>query len=154
MQFNLKNYQKTKTENILKKNNFLLFTLGANQNSRNWMVTEQNISKLALAYTKTYNNTAIKVLEYSIFKNLRNSINSTFFFMNPTKNKETLMRDNLISTLNSIQILTLTLKLNKKMYAAYQFKAANSFHYKKSASIIYQFLASTLKISSALKREK
>lgn len=154
MQFNLKNYQKTKTENILKKNNFLLFTLGANQNSRNWMLAEQNISKLALAYTKTYNNAATKVLESSVFKNLKNSINSTFFFMNPKKNKKTLIRNNLLNTLNSIQILTLTLKLNKKIYAAYQFKAVNSFHYKKSASIIYQFLAATLKVTSVLKKKK
>jgi len=153
MQFNLKNYQKTKTKDVLKKNHFLLFTLGANQNSRNWMITEQNLSKLALVYTKTYNNTATKVLENSVLKNLKNSINSTFFFMNPTKNKGTLMRDNLFNTLNSIQILTLTLKLNRKVYAAYQFKAANSFHYKKSASVIYQFLGTILKIPSVFKEK-
>ena len=151
MQFHLKNYQKVKTENILKKNNFLLFTLGANQNSRNWVTTEQNLYKLALTYTKTYNNTATKVLENSVFKNLKNSINSTFFFMSPKKNKETLMKNNFLSTLNSIQILPLTLKLNKKVYAPYQFKDVNSFHYKKSASVMYQFLAATLKVSSVLK---
>jgi hypothetical protein len=151
MQFNLKNYQKIKIVNTLKKNNFLLFTLGANQNSQNWIVTEQNLHKLTLAYTKTYNNTATKILENSIFKNLKNSINSTFFFLKPTENKKTLIRSNIVGTLSSIQFLTLTLKLNKKVYAAYQFKTVNSFHYKKSVSITYQFLATTLKLPLGLK---
>jgi hypothetical protein len=151
MQFNLKNYQKIKIVSTLKKNNFLLFTLGANQNSQNWIVTEQNLHKLTLAYTKTYNNTATKILQNSIFKNLKNSINSTFFFLKPTKNKKTLIRSNIVNTLNTIQFLTLTLKLNKKVYAAYQFKTVNSFHYKKNVSIMYQFLATTLKLPLASK---
>jgi hypothetical protein len=151
MQFNLKNYQNDKVKNILKKNNLVLFTLGANQNSQNWMILEQNLYKLSLSYTKTYNNIAKKILENSIFKNLKNSINSTFFFLKPKRNQRMVIKNSTISSLNSIQFTMITLKLNRKIYSAFQLQKIHSFHYKKNIAVLYQFLTTTLNSAIRLK---
>jgi hypothetical protein len=149
MQLNLKNYQKNKIKYILKKNNFLFFALGANQNSQNWITLEQNLHKLTLTYTKTYNNVATKILQDSMIRNLKNVINSTFFFLKQKeKNERAVLKNSIINTLNSNQFTVLTFKLNKKIYTIPQFETINSYHYKKNISIIYQFLLTTLKSST------
>merc|ERR1712087_922445 len=86
MQFNLKNYQNLVIKNTLKKKNLLFFTLNTNKDSQNWLTSEQNLHKLGLTYTKTYNNIATKILENSIFRNIKNLINSTFFMLKQKKN--------------------------------------------------------------------
>ena len=80
MQLNLKTNQKNRTKELLKKKNFLFFTLGANQNAQNWITLEQNLTKLSLSYTKTYKNVTTKILQDSVLKRLKSIINSTFFF--------------------------------------------------------------------------
>jgi hypothetical protein len=154
MQFNLKNYQNNKTKNILKKSNFLFFTIGANQSSQNWITLEQSLYKSKLIYHKTYNTITIKVLKNSIFKNLKATIKSTFFFLKPIQSRRTLIKANILNALNFIQFTTLILKLNKKSYAVQQLNTINSFHYKKNISIMYQFLITTLKSSKILKKKR
>ena len=153
MQFNLKNYQNNKTKAILKKSNFLFFTIGANQNSQDWIPLEQSLCKLKLLYKKTYNNITIKFLKNSIFKNFKATVKSTFFFLKPSQNGKVIIKAKTISTLNLIKFTTLILKLNKKPYTVKQLSTINSFHYKKNMSIIYQFLITTLKSSKMLKKK-
>ena len=153
MQFNLKSYQISKTKQYLQKNNFLLFSIGANQNSQNWITIEQNLHKLKLNYYKTYNNTTIKTLKNSIYKNSLNTVNSTFFFLKPQQNSKLLTRNNLINTLNSILFTVLAIKLDKKVYAVAQSKNIRSFNYKKNVSIMYQFLVTNLKSSHPLTKK-
>ena len=152
MQFNLKNYQNDKTKNILKKNNFLFFTIGANQNSQNWIALEQSLYKLTLLYNKTYNKITIKILKNSIFKNFKTIVKSTFFFLQPVQNRKTIIKTDIINALNLIQLTTLVVVLNKKSYSVKQFSNINSFHYKKNISIMYQFLITTLKSSRIIKK--
>jgi hypothetical protein len=151
MQFNLKNYQSNKIKSVLKKNNLILFALGANQNSRNWMVLEQNLHKLSLSYTKIYNNAAKKLLENSIFKNLKSSINSTFFFLKPKKNTQIPVKNSTIANLNNIKFTVISLKLNKKFYTASQLQNIPSLHHKKNTALLYQFLLTNLNSSINLK---
>ena len=80
MRLNLKTNQKNNTKYLLKKNNFLFFAIGSNQNSQNWIILEQSLHKLAFAYNKTYKNITTKILQESVIKKLKNIINSTFFF--------------------------------------------------------------------------
>ena len=147
MQFNLKSHQICKTKKYIQKNNFLLFSIGANQNSQNWIAMEQNVHKLKLNYYKTYNNTTVKTLKNSIYRNALNTVNSTFFFLKPKQNirSKILTRNNLISTLNSVLFTVLAIKLNKKIYVISQLKTIRSFSYKKTVSITYQFLLANLK---------
>ncbi len=152
MQFNLKNYQLLKTKQYLKKNDFLLFSIGANQKAQNWITTEQGLYKLKLNYHKIYNNITIKIIKNSIYKNLLNLINSTFFFIIPRNNK-LLGKKILLQGLNSIQLNVLAIKLNKKIYALSQSRGINSFNYKTSISVIYQFLITNLKSYSTIAKK-
>jgi len=153
MQFNLKSYQISKTKKYLRNNNLLLFSIGANQKSQNWITIEQGLHKLKLDYYKTYNNTTMKIIKNSIYLNLINTINSTFFFLKPHKNNKILTKSNLINVLNSILFTVLAIKLNKKVYAISQSKGINSFDYKKNAATMYQFLLTNLKFSHTLAKE-
>lgn len=150
MHLNFRNYQKIKTKTILKKTNFLLFTIGANQNSYNWVALEQNLHKLGLTYTKTYNNVTTKIFQNSVAKKLKNTINSTFFFL-MHKNATQIIKSNILNEINTSKFSIIALKLNKKLYAISQLKTMKSFHYKKNISIMYQFLSTTLKSSARLK---
>ena len=148
MQLNLKNYQISKAKDYLKKNSFLFFSIGANQNSQNWLEIEQKLSKLELNYYKTYNNTTKKIIKNSIYKNLSHLVNSTFFLLKPKLSK---IKSNII---NSILFATLAIKLNKKIYLISQSKNINSFNYKKNMSVMYQFLLTNLKFSNTVIRKK
>ena len=146
MKLNFRTYQKTQTKSIIKKNNFLLFAIGANQNSSNWIALEQNLHKLDLAYTKIYNNVTTKIFQDSVVKKLKNTISSTFFFL-IHKNTAKIIKSSLLNEISTSKFDIVALKLNKKLYAVPQLKKLNSFHYKKNVTVLYQFLSTTLKSS-------
>lgn len=150
MQLNFRNYQKIQTKAVLKKNNFLLFTIGANQNSYNWIAFEQNLHKLGLTYTKTYNNVTTKIFQDSVAKKLKNTINSTFFFLK-RKNTTQIIKSNLLNEINTSKFYVIALKLNKKLYAISQLKIMKSFHYKKNISVMYQYVSTALKSPARFK---
>lgn len=143
MKLNFRTYQKTQTKSLLKKNNFLLLTIGANQNSTNWISLEQNVHKLGLSYTKIYNNITTKILQDSIAKKLKNTINSTIFFLTQ-KNTTKIIKSTLLNEINSNKFDAIALKLNKKLYTVPQLEKLPSFHYKKNVAILYQFLSTSL----------
>ena len=150
MELNLKNYQISITKNYLKKNNFILLSISANQNSKNWLKIEQGLNKLELSYYKTYNNTTKKIIKNSIYKNLIHIVNSTFFLLKPKNTNKILTKSNIINMVNSVFFTTLAIKLNKKIYSISQSKNINSFNYKKNMSIMYQFLLTNLKFSNTM----
>ena len=150
MQLNLKNYQISKTKNYLKKNNFVLLSISANQNSKNWLKIEQELHKLGLSYYKTYNNTTKKIIKNSIYKNSIHIVNSTFFILKPKTTNKVLTKSNIINMVNSIFFTAVAIKVNKKLYSTSQSKNINSFNYKKNMSIMYQFLLTSLKFSNTM----
>ena len=115
MKLYFKKYQNDKALNILKKDRFLLFSINANQNSNHWLTLEQNINKLAIAYTKVYNSAVKKTFEKSIFKNFKNLIGGTFFFLKPKKIQK--IKNTIITSLNEIQFTIIVTKLNKKLFS-------------------------------------
>ena len=150
MQLNFRNYQKVKTKTILKKNNFLLLATGTNQRSSNWITLEQNLYKLNLDYTKIYNTITTKILNDSIARKLKNTINSTFFVLKP-KNTIKVIKSNLLNELNINKFTIITIYLNKKLYVSSQLTKLNSFHFKKNVAILYQFLSTSLKSTTQFK---
>lgn len=152
MKLNLKDYQISKIKQYLKKNNFVFFSIGANQKAVNWRNIEQSLYKLKLDYHKIYNNITIKIIKNSIYKNSLNIINSTFFFFKPT-NTKLLNKKFLLNGLNSILFNLLSVKLNKKIYSISQTKNMSIFSYKTSISIMYQFLITNLKSSYIISRK-
>ena len=155
MKLNFKNYKIEKSKKHLTKNNFLLFSIGTNQNSQNWIIIEQGLYKLKLNYHKTYNNITTKIVKNSIFKNSISIINSTFFFFKPKiNNKNTIIKINIINALKSIFFTVLSLKLNNKIYGIPKLKNISSLSYKDNVAIIYQFLLTNLKFSYKLNPKK
>lgn len=150
MKLNFRTYQKNQTKSLLKKNNFMLFTIGANQSSSNWIALEQNLHKLDLSNTKIYNNVTTKIFRDSIAKKLKNTISSTFFFLTH-KNINKTIKSNLLNEVDTSNFNVVALKLNKKLYAVPQLKKLNSFHYKKNVVVLCQFLSTTIKLSNRFK---
>ena len=150
MQINFRNYQKVKTKTILKKNNFLLLATGTNQRSSNWITLEQNLNKLNLDYTKIYNTITSKILNDSIARKLKNTINSTFFVLKP-KNTTKIIKSNLLNEININKFTIISIYLNKKLYVSSQLTKLNSFHLKKNVALLYQFLSTNLKSTTQFK---
>lgn len=145
MEFNLKKYQKTKTTELLKKNSFLFFSINSNQNSKNWLLIEQNLNKLGITYHKSYNNSSVKVFNKSKLKNFKNLVKSTLFFLQPKKKIHMTMKSNTINFLALMtQFTILAFKLNTQIYHPSQIKTLNTFNYKKNTELVYQFWVTTL----------
>ena len=151
MKLNFRTYQKNQTKLILKKNKILLLTLGANQSSADWVTLEQNLHKLDLNYNKIYNNVTTKILEDSVAKKLKNTINSTFFFLT-YKNTTKTIKSNILNEIKASKFDVVGLKLNKKFYSVPQLAKLNSFHYKKNATILYQLFSTALKSQHRFKK--
>ena len=146
----LKNYQKLKIEKYLKNNSILLLSSGINKKSNNWVKLEQGLKKINLNYYKPYNKIARKIFKTSIYSNFINLINGPFFLLIP-KN-ETILNKKILKkeTLEFFKFRLLALKLNKKIYSTKQIQKLNSFVYKESISVFYQFLLINLKFSQTL----
>lgn len=149
MKFNFKEYQRQKTKQYLKNNNFILLSVNANQKSQNWVTIEQGLCKLKLDYYKIYNKTTKKVIKDSTHKNIANMISTTFFFLKP-KNNNILIKTDIFNMLDFISFTLLGMKLNKNIYSTLQSKNIISFHYKKNTSILYQCIITNLKYSLLL----
>ena len=145
-----KNYQILKVKHYLKNNSILLLSNGINQKANNWVKLEQEFKTINLNYYKPYNKIARKVLKTSIYSNFLNLINGPFFLLTP-KNR-TLLTKKLIrkETLEFLKFRLLAIKLNKKIYSIKQIQKLNSFVYKETVSVFYQFLLINLKFSQTL----
>ena len=150
MKLNFRTYQKTQTKSIFKKSNFLLIAIGANQSATNWIVIEQNLHKLDVSYTKIYNNVTTKIFHDSVAKKLKNTINSTVFFLTH-KNLNKMIKSSLLHEIKTNKFDVVALKLNKKLYAMPQLQKLNSLHYKKNVAVLYQSLSTTFKSSLRFK---
>lgn len=147
MDLDSKNYKALKTKNYLRKNDFLLFAMNANQNSQNWLTIEQGLYKLKLNYYKINNNTTLKIIRKSRYVNLTNIINSTFFFLKSTQSNKILTKRNLVNGLNSILFNLQTVALNKRLYSVKQLSNISLLSYKKNISLMYQFLITSITFS-------
>ena len=145
-----KNYQILKIKHHLKNNSILLLSNGTNQKASNWVKLEQGLKSINLNYYKLYNKVTKKVLKTSIYLNFTNLINSPFFLITPKK--KTILTKKLITkeALEFLKFRLLAIKLNKKIYSIKQIQKINSFVYKETISVFYQFLLINLKFSQTL----
>jgi hypothetical protein len=144
MHFEFRDYQFSKIKQYL-KNEFLLFSNGANQNSRNWLAVEQGLHRFELKYYKVYNKIALKVLKNSIYKNIHQIIRGTFFFLKLNNSSISISKNILFKNLEPIFFTLLSIKLNNKIYSIAQIKNIKSLKYKNNIKIFYQFLLTDLK---------
>jgi len=142
MKFTSKYYKTTKTKNYLKTNNLFFFFSGINQNSSNWIKTEQGLKNINFDYYKVFNKISTKAFKNSIYKNIEPTINSTTFFIKPTFNNVSLSKKVL---LNLEPFVFLTAKMNNKIYSFEQIKHVNSLDYQSNKLLLYQFCVTGIK---------
>lgn len=136
MKFRLKEYKITKTKDYFETNPLFFFFNGINQNSNNWVKTEQKLKNQNLNYYKACNKTSKKIVKNSIYKNLNPTITNITFFIKPTFNN-VLIAKNLFFDLE--MFIFLALKLNNKIYSFKQLKYLNSLDYHNGKILLYQF---------------
>lgn len=143
---NFKIYQFKKTKLYLKNNNLLFFSNGINQTSKNWVKIEQGLQKLKLIYYKSYNKLTLKILLTSIFLNFDKIVSGPFFFLKPDQNFfEKYKIISFLENFKSLFFSLLAIKVNNKIYSLLQINNINSFKYKSSIILLYQFLTVNLK---------
>ena len=133
MKFTSKDYKTIKTKNYLKTNNLFFFFSGINQNSSNWIKTEQGLKTTNFNYYKVFNKTSTKTFKNSIYKNIEPAINSITFFIKPTLNSVLLSKKMLV---NLETFVFLAVKINNKIYSLEQVKYANSLDYYDNKQIV------------------
>jgi hypothetical protein len=136
MKFTSKNYKIIKTKSYLKTNNLFFIFSGINQNSSNWIKTEQELKKINFNYYKIFNKTSTKIFKNSIYKNIAHTINSITFFIKPTLNNKLIKKKVLF---NMETFFFLAFKMNNKIYSSNQLKHVNSLNYYENKLLLYQF---------------
>ena len=154
MKFNLKKHQTYKFKQFLKKESFLILSINTNKNSKRWAYVEQGLHKLKFNYYKIYNNTSMNAIKNSTQQNLLKVMCSTFFFLKPKNFNKKLLKTNILNELNSIFFTVLAVKINQIVYSTNQIKNLTVLNYRKTISILYQFLKTNLKSSIRIKTKK
>nr|YP_010516653.1 hypothetical protein ON958_mgp27 [Haslea pseudostrearia]UXN44196.1 hypothetical protein [Haslea pseudostrearia] len=153
MHFESREYQFLKIKQHL-KNKFLLFANGANKTSQDWLSVEQSLSNSNLKYYKIYNKIALKVLKNSIYKNISQMIQGTFFFLKLNEISLLINKQKLFDSLRSIFFTLLSIKLNNKVYSIVQIKNIKSLKYKNNMAVLYQFFFVNLKYVYGISHKK
>lgn len=144
VKFTSKDYKIKKTQNYLKTTNLFFIFNGINQNSINWIKTEQELKKINFNYYKIFNKTSTKIFKNSIYKNITPTINSITFFIKP------ILKNNIIKKkmfFNMETFFFLALKMNNKIYSSNQVKYINSLNYYENKLLLYQFGVTHIKCS-------
>ena len=153
MDFNSKDYQNAKLKNFFKTNGFFLWFHLAKLDLNQWTVTEQNLKKLKLNYSKVLNGITLKLFKNSIYTNIRPIVCSFVLFIN-SNFKTTELQLNSIEKNLKPSFKLISVKLNNKIYSTSQLKGLNEFSYKKSVFNLYGSLDQHLKKSYVLTQKK
>ena len=145
MQFSSKDYKILKTKNYLKENSLFFFFNSIHRNSSDGIIIEQNLKKFNLNYYKIFNKTSKTTINNSIYKNSNELINSMTIFIKPISPLE-LKKSNLLSCFEPLMFNMLAIKLNNKIYSTSQIKEINTFNYKDTKLLLFQFSLTNLKL--------
>ena len=147
MKLNSKDYKILKTKKHFKANNLFFFANGANQNSSDWLATEQGLKTLGFSYYKLFNKTTVKTLNNSIYNNIKSIVSGPTFFINPSTNKP-LSKQTISNNLDLLLFELLMVKFNNKIYSIKSLKNTYSLDYKETKLVFYQFGLTHLKSCS------
>lgn len=137
MQLDFKSYKAIKTKNYIKKENIYFFFNGVSKNSNNWIGIEQSLKTVNFDYYKIFNQMSRKILNKSLYKNIKWVMNSLTFLIKPKTNQ--LSKQILIANFESILFNLLAIKINNKVYQMIQLKKNYSLEYQNNKKLIFQF---------------
>ena len=144
MKLNGKTYHWIKTKNYFKTNNFFLFVTGINQNSSDWLVTEQKLKTIGFNHYKLLNRAAVKAIKSSIYFNNSSVITGLTLSLKPQTNMR-FFKYVVLNTFNLLSFELLVIKFNNKMYSINSLKNVYSLKYKETKLLFYQFSITYLK---------
>lgn len=143
----MKSYKSIKVKKYFKKYSLLLITNGINQNSKNKLATKQKLTKLKIHMYKIHNQLTRKIIKKSIYKNYIKLIQNILYLFTLKQKKFNFLQIQSIETLN---FLIMSIKINRKIYSITQIKNIKSSKYRNIFSILYQFLLVNLKFTQVL----
>ena len=146
MEITSKNYKIIKTKNYIKKNNLFFFFSGIHRNSNDWILVEQSLKNINFNYYKIFNRTAEKLLNNSIYKTIKPTINSITFVIKPKTIQ--VSKQILLASLEPLLFNMLAIKLNNKIYQTTQLKNTYSLNYKNNKILVFKFAITNLKQKS------
>lgn len=139
MKLSVKNYKILKTKEYFKVNNLFFFVNGINQNSLDWLLTEQGLKTAGFNSYKLINKTAVKTLNNSIYDNNTSlAISGSTFLIKPQQNKN-FLKHTILTTFNPLFFELLVIKFNNKIYPVTSLENTYSFKYKEAKLLFYQF---------------
>jgi len=142
MDFNLKEYKRSRIKHYLKKVNFFFFFLGTSLNNESWIKIEQAFVNHKLRYFRILNKLMIKTLKNSIFKNLVVLIHGPIILVNTT-NKKLPFKE--LENINPF-ISLLGFRLNNKIYSRRQIKNLKKISYIENISIFHNSIKTFTKL--------
>jgi hypothetical protein len=143
MRLNTKNYKIVKFKKYVKTNNLFIIVHGINKNTEDWIITEQELKKLDFTYYKILNKISTKIINCSIYSRIVITINGSTFFMKPKS--LILSKQTILTNLEPLMFIVLTLQLNNKVYSTKQIKSTYSIKYKKTKLLSYQYNTTNIK---------
>lgn len=145
MEFNFKDYKIVKTKNYIKKNNLFFLFEGVHKAFNDKIVTEQKLKNINFNSYKIFNKTSKKVIQNSIYKKSKQTINGITFFIKSKNNQ--VINQTLTNQFELLLFNMLAIKINNKIYQKAQFKNNYSLNYTNSKQLIFQFRITNLKKS-------
>jgi hypothetical protein len=142
-----KGYKANKTKNYIKTKNFYFFFNGLNQNSQDWLNTEQSLKKMDLAYYKVFNKITLNIFKESIFNNVQPTVNGITMFMSLHENNKKILTKKKINRIDKLFFTLIAAKLNNKIYAGTLYKTIYSKEYIENKLVFYKFMDIHLKIT-------
>lgn len=153
MQFTLKSYQILKLKNYFKNKSLFIVFHCAKLNLKEWVQVEQKLKTLQLNYYKPLNKVTLIELKNSKYLNYNSLINGFVLFVSFNGNK---FSSDLTQDLQQFQtrlkplFITLSLKLNDKVYSPQQLNNFKKLSYKENMFKFCRTLNSSLKTSYVL----
>ncbi len=144
MKLNIKNYKIVKTKEYFRSNNLFFFVNSLNQNSLDWLLTEQEFKTIGFDYYKVLNKTTVKTLNISIYAKISPIIKGSTFLIKPQKTKP-FLKQTILKTFNLLFFELLIIKFNNKIYPANSLKSIHSLEYKETKLLFCQFNLTHLK---------
>lgn len=138
MKLSVKDYKIIKIKEYFKSNHLFFVVNGINQNSLDWLLTEQGLKTVGFNYYKILNRTTIKTLNTSIYINIKSVVNGSTFFIKPESNKY-FIKQTILNTFNPLFFELLIIKLNNKVYTINSLKNTYSLEYKETKLLFCQF---------------
>lgn len=138
-------YKLNKNKNYIKTNNLLFFLNGTNIKSNDWIKTEQKLKSDNFNYYKIFNKSILITLNKSIYCNIKSSIIASLVLFVTPKDNNKILNKKVLTKLELLNFIVLSLNLNNKIYSIITLKKINSFVYYSNKLILYKFLIANLK---------